>query len=429
MSAVLLGCPKNQVDSEFALGSLAAAGYELTGAPDRADVVIVTTCAFIRSAVAESESAIRRILGLKRRRPGLKVVVAGCLVQRLGRELCRRFPDVDLWIGLDELPDIPRLLRLRAAYRCTDSPRTLPARAAPRIRSAPPHYAWLKLADGCDNCCSYCTIPAIRGRLRSRSISDLVAEAAALARAGVKELILVAQDTTAFGIDRTGKPELARLLAELGRIDAIRWLRLMYAHPAHLTEDVIRQLQSNPNLCRYIDLPVQHVAPRILRKMNRHYTRAGLLRLLARLRRIPDMHIRTTVITGFPGETAAEFRELLGFVRAARFDRLSGYTYSAEPGTPAASLPDQVPVRTRSSRLRRIMQLQAGISRARLRELVGREIEIIVDSPGLGRTQWDAPEVDGAVRLLGANPEPGAIVRGRVVRSSTHDLHARARWP
>jgi ribosomal protein S12 methylthiotransferase len=421
---VFLGCPKNQVDSENLLGSMSRAGYAVTSDPRAADVVVVTTCAFLGSAVAESESAIRRVLRLKRLRPALRVVVAGCLVQRHGRELARRFPGVDLWAGLDEMPDIPRLLNLRTGFWCTAAPRSLPARDAPRVHSSPPHYAWLKLADGCDNRCSYCTIPSIRGRLRSRTIPDVVAEARELARAGVKELLLVAQDTTAFGIDR-GEPELARLLAELGRINRLRWLRLMYAHPAHLTNDVIAQFESNPKLCRYLDLPVQHISTRILRKMNRRYTRTRLLRLLARLRRVPDLRLRTTVITGFPGETPAEFRELLGFVRTARFDRLSGYTYSTEPGTQAASMSGQVPALTRSSRLHRVMQLQARISRARLRELVGRELDVIVDSPGTGRTQWDAPEVDGVVRLLDANPEPGSFVRCRVVRSSTHDLSAR----
>jgi ribosomal protein S12 methylthiotransferase len=420
---VFLGCPKNQVDTENVIGAMARAGYDVTPVPSAADVVIITTCAFLRSSVAESEAAIRRALA--QRRDGAKVVVAGCLVQRYGQELRRRFPEVHLWVGLDQLAEIPRSLRLNAGFSCSSRPARLADHTAPRLLSTPRHYAYLKIADGCDNRCAYCTIPAIRGRLRSRTIPDLKAEARTLARAGVKELILVAQDTTAFGLDRGRRPELARLLAEIGRVEGIRWLRLMYAHPAHLSEDVIAQFGANPKLCRYLDLPVQHASARILRRMNRHYTRSGLLRLLTRLRRVPDLRVRTTVITGFPGETSADFRDLLSFVRTARIDRLSGYSYSAEPGTPAAALPNQIPVRIRSSRLRRVMQLQARISRSRLRELVGRDVEVIVDSAGLGRTQWDAPEVDGVVRLSGASPEPGSLVRCRVLKSSTHDLHAR----
>lgn len=399
---------------------MARSGYAVTGDPGAADLVIITTCAFLQSAVRESEAAIRRVLA--QRRAGAKVIVAGCLVQREGRQLARSFPDVDLWVGLDGLADIPRLLRLRAGFLSTASPRALPTSASPRLLSTPGHYAYLKIADGCDNRCAYCTIPDIRGRLRSRPPADLLDEARTLARAGVRELILVAQDTTAYGRDRSGRSELAALLAELAAVEGIHWLRLMYAHPAHLTADAIEQFEYNPKLCRYLDLPVQHAATNILRRMNRHYSGAGLLRLLSRLRRVPDLRLRTTVITGFPGETAVDFARLLGFVLRARFARLSGYAYSTEPGTPAAGLPRPVPPRVRSARLDRVLRVQARISRQQLRRLVGREIDVIVDAPGIGRTQWDAPEIDGVVRLRGAHPEPGAIVRCRITGSSTHDL-------
>jgi len=406
---------------------MARAGFAPCADPGQADVVVVTTCAFLQSARRESEAATRHALALKRRAPDKQVVVFGCLVQHSGPDLARRFPAVDLWVGLDRLFDLPRLLKARQSAPGT---RRRPDARSPRLLSTPCHYAYLRIADGCDNRCAYCLIPSIRGPLRSRPIPDVVAEARALANCGVKELILIAQDTTAYGRDRRDGTALARLLDWLGRIPGIAWLRLLYAHPAHLGEDVIDQLASSPKLCRYLDLPIQHVSDRILRAMNRRYTRADLDLCLEQLRAIPDLRIRTTIITGFPGETAAEFRELLNFVRSARFDRLSGFAFSPEPGTPAC--PDSSLSAQRSSlrrvgaaRLARIRREQARISRSLLRSLVGRELTVIVDSPGIGRTQWDAPEIDGIVQLKGRKTHPGELVRCRVLSSSTHDLVAR----
>jgi ribosomal protein S12 methylthiotransferase len=286
-------------------------------------------------------------------------------------------------------------------------------------------------------------IPDIRGPFHSRPMDNIIAEARDLARAGVKELILVAQDTTLYGTDfRTGvhhkdtktqsripvgshgKPRLAELLTELGKVDGVRWLRLMYTHPAHITEDVIDQFASNPKLCRYIDLPIQHVADHLLEKMNRGYTGKDVELLLESLRAIPDMHVRTTIVVGLPGETERDFAELLGFVRAARFDRLSCYAYSPEPGTKAARMSAQVSPAMKKERVRRLMLAQAAISRANLKKLVGRRLTILVDSPGIARTQWDAPEIDGMVRLSGRKVRPGTFVRALVTGASTHDLKA-----
>jgi len=293
-------------------------------------------------------------------------------------------------------------------------------------------------------------IPDIRGPFRSRPMRDITAEARDLARAGVKELILVAQDTTLYGTDIYGKPSLARLLKQLGQIDGIRWLRLMYTHPAHLTEDVIDQFASNPKLCRYIDLPIQHVADHLLAKMNRKYTRSDIDLLHESLRAIPDMHIRTTIIVGLPGETAQDFDELLQFVHAARFDRLSCYAYSPEPGTRAARMSGQVSPAVKKERVRRLMLAQAAISRANLKKLIGRKLTVLVDAltdnrqgsdsesvtanckletghsrAARGRTQWDAPEIDGAVKLSGRKVRPGTFVQALVTSSSMHDITAR----
>ncbi|MGC8797916.1 MAG: 30S ribosomal protein S12 methylthiotransferase RimO [candidate division WOR-3 bacterium] len=416
-AVIALGCPKNRVDSECLLASLAGAGYQLTAKPETADLVVLTTCAFLNSAVNESVSLIKSLTKLKTRRPDMKLVVAGCLIQRFGFSLSADYPLVDHWVGLDQLNSIPELLGRKPVRHRTGFP--------PRLLSTPGNYAYLKIADGCNNRCSYCLIPEIRGRFRSRSAPEIVAEAELLAALGVKELILVAQDTTAWGMDRYGKPALARLLDRLSSIKGIRWLRLMYCHPAHLTEDVIEQFGSNRKLCRYIDLPLQHINDRILQRMNRHYTRRQVERLLDRLRRVPEMHIRTTFITGFPGETAATFAELLDFIRTTEFDRLSGYAFSPEPGTAAARMKPAVHPRCRQQRLKKLLQVQATVSRRRLRRLQGQNLKVLADFPREGRTEWDAPEVDGVARLTSGSFQPGQFYHCQVVKTTTHDLLVR----
>ena len=446
---VFLGCPKNQVDSEHVLGSLTEAGYSLTTEPRSADLIVITTCAFLQSAVRESEAAIQEALKHKQRNIDKRVVVAGCLVERYGKSLKRKFPTVDLWVPLADMPHIPRLLPPSSARRRPSSFIPHPS-SFPRVLSTPGHFAYLKIADGCDNRCSYCMIPDIRGPFRSRPMQDILREAEALARSGVKELILVAQDTTLYGTDTYGKPSLARLLQKLACINGIRWLRLMYTHPAHITEDVIDQFASNPKLCRYIDLPIQHATDHLLDKMNRHYTRKDVELLLHDLHAIPDMHVRTTIIVGLPSETRRDFDELLTFVRAARFDRLSCYAYSPEPGTKAARLPGQVSPAVKKERVRRLMLAQAAISRLNLKKLIGRKLTVLVDAltadteshhkdtksqrgyekrtapdAAIARTEWDAPEIDGVVRLSGRKVRPGRLVTALVTSSSTHDLTAR----
>ncbi len=490
---VFLGCPKNQVDSEHVLGSLTEVGYSLTTEPRSADLIVITTCAFLQSAVRESEAAIEEALTHKQRSPDKKVVVAGCLVERYGKDLKRKFPAVDLWV---RLADMPRIAKLPASSSKLQAPssgkseicnlKSATCNHTSRVLSTPPHFAYLKIADGCDNRCSYCMIPDIRGPFRSRPLGDIAAEAKDLASIGVKELILVAQDTTLYGTDfRTGvhhkdtktpragnpkpllsascsscfrgsisapgsPPQLATLLEELGKVDGIRWLRLMYTHPAHITEDVIDQFASNPKLCRYIDLPIQHIADHLLDRMNRHYTRKDVELLLHDLHAIPDLHVRTTIIVGLPGEAKRDFDELLAFVRAARFDRLSCYAYSPEPGTRAARLPGQVSPAVKKERVRRLMLAQAAVSRANLKKLIGRKLTVLVDAltadteshhrdtkaqrgyekktapdAAIARTEWDAPEIDGVVKLTGRRTTPGRFVTALVTGSSTHDLTAR----
>lgn len=421
-AVVLLGCPRNRVDAEALLGAFGLAGYAITTQPALADVVVITTCAFLSSAVAESAAAIRRALAARLVNPGLRVVIAGCMVQRYGRSVLRKFPGVELAAGVDYLTDIPRLLRLRTSYASSEVPTRVLSR--PRLLSTPAHYAYLKIADGCSNRCSYCLIPGIRGPLRSRSVPDLVEEAGRLVASGVRELVLVAEDTTSYGVDRYKHAGLVRLLRRLAGVRGLDWLRLMYAHPSRFTPALMREFDRNPRLCRYVDLPIQHVNDRVLARMNRGYRRVDLERLMDRLK-AAGVHVRTTVIVGFPGETDAEFSELLDFLAAMKFERLGAYAFSAETGTRAATLRPQVPKRVRQERLTAVMKLQARISRYRLRQLHGKILRVLAERPGLGRTEWDAPDIDGVVRFRGGTAVPGRFVDVRVTGSGTHDLTGR----
>jgi ribosomal protein S12 methylthiotransferase len=394
----------------------------------------VNTCGFLQSAVREAHDCLRNCLRLKQRNPGLRVIAAGCLVQRPGSDLTRVFPELDAAVGIDDLARLPAVLAGRAALAARPGlPRGLCSSAVPRLVSTPRHYAYLRVADGCDNRCSYCLIPAIRGRPRSRSIVDVVTEARLLAANGVRELILIAQDTTAYAIDRCGRSDLARLLRRLSVIPGLEWLRLMYTHPAHYSPELLTELEANPGVVRYVDLPLQHVSDRILKLMNRPYARAEVEALLLRLAAIPGMAVRTTFITGFPGETEREFRELLDFVRAARFARAGCFAYSPEPRTRAARLPGMLPDRIREQRARELMKVQRGVSLARNRLLIGRKLRVLIDATGPGpdeytaRSEWDAPEIDNTVRVRGRGLRVGDFVSVRVESARAYDLVADCR--
>jgi ribosomal protein S12 methylthiotransferase len=438
---ISLGCPKNLVDSEHILGVLARAGWRIAAAPELADVIIVNTCGFLQSARDEAFSVVAETLG--RLRPEQQVAVAGCLVQRELPELRRRFPRVGRFVGIDGIPDLPRILAradlqepgqsaVGSLQSAICDPLPLPSRVCgatlPRLVSTPRHYAYLRIADGCDNCCAYCLIPGIRGRLRSRSIADIVREAAMLARNGARELILIAQDTTIYGKDIDGRQLLAPLLRRLAGVAGIEWLRVLYTHPAHFTPDILDELATNDRVVKYVDLPLQHVSDRLLRRMNRGYQRAEAEALLECLHRIPGMAVRTTFITGLPGETESEFTELLAFVRAGHFAHVGCFAYSPEPGTPAARMKTQVPARIREERAREIVAAQRRVSLARNRALVGRTVEVRIDSHNpnrgeyLGRTCADAPEIDNAVHISGRGLKTGDLVATEVIRAGAYDL-------
>lgn len=435
-----LGCAKNLVDSEVILGYLARGGFEISDDLDAARVIIVNTCSFIGEAEEESGLTIEQLLRLKGEGEIDLVIVAGCLPSRRGPLLFERFPRVDYFLAPSEIPSVAGIVRAllsgerrepRAGlWREASEGWFLYDHRSPRVRLSPPHYAYLKISEGCSNRCGYCLIPSVKGPLRSREMESVVWEARALADGGVKEINIISQDTTAYGIDRYGESRLGELLERLCEIGGLRWIRLLYGHPARYDERLLRLISGEPRLCRYIDFPLQHISDRILSAMNRRTTRAAVTGTLGRARElIPGLSVRTTFIVGFPGETDDDFEELLDFIGEARFEHLGAFIYSAEEGTPAAGLPGWVPPDVAESRYHRLMSLQQSIVKAAQEDLRGRVVEVLVDERldgGTfrlrGRTEGDAPEVDGSVYILEGGAGPGEFTEVRVVGTMDYDL-------
>ncbi|HSB69970.1 MAG TPA: 30S ribosomal protein S12 methylthiotransferase RimO [Candidatus Methylomirabilis sp.] len=435
VSIVNLGCPKNQVDAEVMLGQLAAAGYQVAETADQADLVVVNTCGFIQEAKEESIRTILEAAGLKRTGRCKALVVSGCLPQRYVRDLPTLLPEVDAFVGTGEFPRIADIARAVLQRRQEErvwvtGHSALVTADLPRRLLTPGHFAYLKISEGCDRTCSFCAIPGIRGRMQSRTREDILAEASRLAASGVRELILVSQETTAYGADRGESQGLVRLLTALLEIPSLRWIRLHYLYPTQIGPELIALLAAEPRLCRYVDLPLQHSAGPILKAMRRGGDARSLQRLIARIRAaVPDVTIRTSFIAGFPGETQAHFRGLLAFVQEMRFDRVGVFCYSDEEGTAAAALHPKVSRRVAEARRSRLMAVQARIAEEKGRALVGSVQEVLVDGPapefpGLlcGRTAAHAPEVDGAVYLQGPVVPPGTFVRARIREAFEHDL-------
>jgi ribosomal protein S12 methylthiotransferase len=427
-----LGCPKNLVDSELMLGLIARDGAEVVLHPEAADVLIINTCGFIGDAKRESVDAILELARFKQADPVKRLIVTGCLVQRYGAELQAALPEVDAFLGTGDFTRLPQILAngVRSdASAYGGAAHLLPDVTIPRVRTGHFFSAYLKVSEGCDHRCSFCIIPKIRGRHESRSIESVVAEAEALAADGVIELNLIAQDLTAFGRDQRDGSSLSKLLRSLARIDGVRWIRLLYTYPRYVTEDLLQTISSEEKVCRYIDMPLQHISDRMLRRMRRERDGASVRRLLGRVRRrIPGVAIRTAFIVGFPGEADADFHELLEFVREARFERVGVFCYSQEEGTAAAGFGDQLPEALKRRRRSALMRVQAEISAAANRRLIGSEHNVLVcgqDERGrlYGRLPTQAPEIDGQVYLRG-DANVGQIVRARVVRADTYDLQA-----
>ncbi len=472
---VNLGCAKNLVDSEEMLGVLASHGYSIQGGSRRPDVVVINTCGFIESAKQESIDAILREVERKRRGEVRRVIVAGCLAQRHGTELAREIPEVDAFLGAGQMADIAEMVGETLA---ADGGRALPngtyqsATATPllrvperphhrwldvptRVRATAPWTAYLKISEGCDHSCTFCAIPSFRGKHASKPLDRILDEAASLARQGVRELNLIAQDSTQYGYDLYRKPMLPTLLRELSQVDGVHWIRLFYCYPSRVNAAIIEAIATTPRVCQYIDMPLQHADDEILRRMRRPQSGDHYLRLLEQFRAAsPDVAIRTTFIVGFPGETEAHFRNLEQFVEAAQFDRVGVFEYSQEEGTPAAELPDRVPARVKRERRERLMRLQQRISLARNRAWVGREVEVLVEgfagdrgrrteedggrrkgdgrtsasvksghpSSVFGRSFRDAPEVDGQIIVSAVDVEPGDFITARITGAREYDL-------
>jgi ribosomal protein S12 methylthiotransferase len=435
---VSLGCPKNLVDSERMLGLLKIDGYDLVFEPDGADFVVVNTCGFIERARTESFAAIDEMLALKQKGRTRGVVVSGCLAERQKEDLLKDRPEIDYLVGVfgrEEITKVAdRLVGHQQEQRTVFQPAPIRALSdRDRLRITPKHFAYLKISEGCDRLCTFCAIPKMRGKHASKPIEEILAEAKQLVADGVRELIIVAQDTTYYGLDLYGEPRLVELLNRLDEeLVGVEWIRLMYFYPMYISDELIRTIAESRRIVPYIDMPLQHINDTMLRRMSRRVTGAETRDLVQRLRDgIPHLTLRTTFITGFPGESDEQFAELEEFVRQARFDRMGAFTYSFEPDTPAAMLPDHLPEDVKADRQRRLMEVQQEVSAAWTGSQVGKRLDVILDQPvrgqknvWVGRSKADAPDVDGLVFVTGGKKKlaAGAIVPCEIVASQNYDL-------
>ncbi|PDO10575.1 MAG: ribosomal protein S12 methylthiotransferase RimO [Candidatus Reconcilbacillus cellulovorans] len=430
---VTLGCEKNLVDSEIMEGLLHRHGHQPVKHLREATVVVVNTCGFIDAAKEESVQTILELAELKQKGKLKALIVAGCLVQRYKDELMREIPEIDGIIGTGEFDRIAEIVDAALAGgkpSFVGHPAFNYDRLLPRRLSGPRHSVYVKIAEGCDNGCTFCSIPLMRGAFRSRSVESIVAEVESLCAQGAKEINLIAQDSTNYGRDLYGRLMLPELLNRIGEIPGVRWIRLHYAYPGFFTDELIDTIASNPKICKYVDMPLQHCVDRILRRMRRPGRERDIRELIDKIReRIPDVALRTSFIVGFPGETEEDFERLVSFVREIKFDRLGVFAYSREEGTPAARLPDQVPEDIKERRQAELMEVQREIAAERNARFVGRELDVIVDrfdrknGVYVGRTQYDAPEVDGEVFVSGLDRAAiGDIRKVRITHSLEFDL-------
>ena len=441
---ISLGCPKNLVDSEVMMGQLKANGYELTADASEADTVVVNTCGFIESAKQESIDAILEAARLKTDGKASRLVVAGCLVERYRDDLKAEMPEVDAFIGTSQINEI-----LAVCDPKTDT-RSLPVvslgnqtatylydESTPRVLATPSHYAFIKIAEGCDRPCAFCFIPQMRGHFRSRRFGSIVAEAHQLAEEGVKELILVAQDSSRYGEDLGKQDALAHLLRELAQTEGIEWVRVMYTYPTHISDEFLDVMATEPKAVKYLDMPLQHASQNVLKLMKRGGNRQSLERLIARVRaRVPGIGVRTTFITGFPGETDEDFEELLTFVKNVEFDRVGVFTYSDEEGTPAYDLPNKVDPKIAMQRRARLMKEQAKIAKRKHKGMTGKTVRVMFEGESnesellwQGRMETQAPDIDGCILINDVpddfTPVEGAMVNVMITEAQEYDLVGR----
>lgn len=431
-----LGCPRNLVDSEVMIGSLKNEGYKITDVDDSPDIHIINTCSFIKSAREESIDAILEAAQLKKEGRITRLIVSGCLPQLYKDEILKDLPEVDMIVGTGEFHKIGAYIKnlndVKETCRVSKKVDFLYNENSPRILLTPGHYAYVKISEGCDNCCSYCRIRALRGRLRSRTIKSVISEIEHISsEQDLKEVNLIGQDTTLFGKDLYSKPALHGLLRKIASLkNDVKWIRLLYTHPAHYTDDLILAIKEEEKICKYLDIPIQHISDPVLSRMNRHTQKKDIIDLIEKLRSsIPGVFLRTSIIVGFPGETDKEFAELLDFVREARFERLGAFLYSREEGTPAANFKSQIPDEIKQERFDAIMKAQQGIAIELNNAFLGKDMEVLIEEKlegendkYMGRSSGDAPEVDGTVYVTGKNLRIGQFYPVRVTDALEYDL-------
>jgi ribosomal protein S12 methylthiotransferase len=441
---ISLGCPKNLVDSEVMMGQLKQSGYQITPDAADADTIVVNTCGFIDSAKKESIDTILEAAQLKTNGKAKRLIVAGCLVERYRDELKAEIPEVDAFIGTNQINDILTVCDPKTNTRSlpviplgNQSATYLYDDSTPRVLATPSHYAFVKIAEGCDRPCAFCFIPQMRGHFRSRRFGSIIAEAHQLAEEGVKEIILVAQDSSRYGEDLGKQDALTRLLRELSHVDGIEWVRVMYTYPTHISDAFLDVLAEEPKAVKYLDMPLQHASQNVLKLMKRGGNRKSLERLIERVRkRVPGIGVRTTFISGFPGETEDDYEELLGFIKSMEFDRVGVFTYSDEEGTPAFDLREKVPSRTAARRRNSLMKEQAKISRRRNKARVGEVVQVLFEGESKesellwqGRMETQAPDIDGCVLINdvpdGVIPAAGQMVKVEITEAHEYDLIGR----
>ncbi len=407
IGVVSLGCDKNRVDTETMLTYLNQAGFKFTSDPKEANVIIINTCAFIAKARKEAVDTIDEMLEYKKKGKCEKIIVTGCMPQKYLPELKKEFKTVDCFLGFDDYPNIAQIVsdlydKDGQIVRCGDA--STIACVENRMITTPNHYAYLKIADGCENYCTFCTIPFIRGRFRSKPIDEVVREAKSLVNGGATELILVAQDVTKYGTDLFGKPALVDLIKKLSKIKGLRWIRLLYCYPELVTDELLNEVVTNDKVCKYLDIPFQHVSDNVLKMMNRHINHEKTIALVEKIRALPvHIAIRTTFMVGFPGETDKDFAELVDFVKRYRLDQVGFFAYSKEEGTVAAKMPNQIDEKTKNKRLLAIMKEAEKVQKANLRAMVGKTVDVVYEDIDydrelfVGRSQYQAPEIDNLI--------------------------------
>ena len=435
VGVISLGCDKNRVDTEQMLTYLTQGGYNFTSDPSKAEIIIINTCGFIANARKESMDTIFEMSEYKKLGTCKKLVVTGCMPQKWLKEMRKDLPEVDIFLGIDQYENIVAILE--KSYKNNEKINEVEGehkhcKVKNRIITTPKHYAYLKIADGCDNYCTFCTIPHIRGGYRSRELGDLIEEATDLVNAGSRELILVAQDVTRYGSDlsKDGKPQLVKLIKELSKIQNLKWIRLLYCYPELVTDELLKEMVENPKLCNYLDIPLQHVSTGILKRMNRRIDHEGVIRLVEKIKNLPEkVAIRTTFMVGFPGETEEDFVELCNFIKKYPLNHVGFFAYSQEEGTPSASMPNQVPEKVKEKRLIKLVKIQRKIARKENKKFLNKTVEVCYEgidyakAKFFGRTQYQAPEVDTLVYFKSRKrADIGEFYKIKITKTKDYDL-------